>query len=173
MSEHNHHKTAYGPVDKIPYHHMTEYMTISAPDNSRSSTGISQDNNRGIPPFPMDPDANTTSPIPPDNILPSKPEFKVPANPLLPPEYQETINYENVQYLNGFLRSQIGKYIKVTQLFGSETIEDQHGYLVGVGLNYILLQEFETGNIIAVDYYTLKEVYVYHTAPNMPTYAEL
>ncbi len=164
MSEHNHHKVTYDPVNKIPYRHMTEYMTMNTPDNPGSGTGIS---------LTMDPDANAASPIPPDEILPNKPEFKVPANPLLPPEYQETLNYENVQYLNGFLRSQIGKYIKVTQLIGSETIEDQNGYLVGVGLNYILLQELETGNIIALDYYTLKEVYIYHTAPNMPTYAKL
>lgn len=173
MNGHNHHKVTYDPVDKLPYRHMTEYMTTSTPDNPGSGMGINQTNMNGVPSFPMDPDANTGTSVPDDGILPNRPEFQVPPNPLLPPEYQETINYENVQYLNGFLRSQIGKYIKVTQLIGSETIEDQHGYLVGVGLNYILLQELETGNIIALDYYTLKEVYIYHNTSNLPSYAEL
>lgn len=107
------------------------------------------------------------NPVPPP-VLPSAPQFQVPANPLLPPGYQEFINYENLQYLNGFLRTQIGKYMRVEQLVGSNNIEDRYGYLVGVGINYILLQELGTGNILAVDYYGIKSVYVYFNQTLLP-----
>ena len=104
----------------------------------------------------------------PDPILPENPQFQVPANPLLPPGYQEILSYENLQYMNGFLRTQIGKYLRVEQLVTSSQIEDRFGYLVGVGLNYILLQQAGTGNISAVDYYSIKYVYVYYNQSEVP-----
>ena len=81
------------------------------------------------------------------------------------------INYENLQYMNGFLRTQIGKYIRVEQIVGSTVIEDRYGYLVGVGLNYILLQEINTQNIMAVDFYNIKYVYIYYSQPTLLTNA--
>lgn len=108
------------------------------------------------------------NPVPPGGILPENPQFQVPANPLLPPGYQEILSYENLQYMNGFLRTQIGKYLRVEQLITSSQIEDRFGYLVGVGLNYILLQQAGTGNISAVDYYSIKYVYVYYNQSEVP-----
>lgn len=108
------------------------------------------------------------NPIPPDPVLPENPQFQVPPNPLLPPGYQEVLNYENLQYMNGFLRTQIGKYLRVEQLVTSNQIEDRFGYLVGVGLNYILLQQAGTGNITAIDYYSIKFVYVYYNQSEVP-----
>lgn len=104
----------------------------------------------------------------PDPILPENPQFQVPANPLLPPGYQEILSYENLQYMNGFLRTQIGKYLHVEQLATSSQIVDRYGYLVGVGLNYILLQQAGTGNISAIDYYSIKYVYVYYNQSEVP-----
>lgn len=112
--------------------------------------------------IPGIPDSN------PDPVLPEPPQFQVPANPLLPPGYQELLNYENLQYMNGFLRTQIGKYLRVEQLVNSTQIEDRFGYLVGVGLNYILLQQPGTGNISAIDYYSIKYVYVYYQQEVLP-----
>lgn len=108
------------------------------------------------------------NPTPPDPVLPENPQFQVPPNPLLPPGYQEVLNYENLQYMNGFLRTQIGKYLRVEQLVTSNQIEDRFGYLVGVGLNYILLQQAGTGNITAIDYYSIKFVYVYYNQSEVP-----
>jgi len=104
----------------------------------------------------------------PDSVLPENPQFQVPANPLLPPGYQEILSYENLQYMNGFLRTQIGKYLHVEQLISTNQIEDRYGYLVGVGLNYILLQQAGTGNISAIDYYSIKYVYVYYQPEGLP-----
>lgn len=120
------------------------------------------------------PDENGVETIPgipdpvPDQILPDNPQFQVPPNPLLPPGYQEVLSYENLQYMNGFLRTQIGKYLRVEQIVNSSTIEDRFGYLVGVGLNYILLQQPGSGNITAIDYYSIKYVYVYYQQEGLP-----
>lgn len=110
----------------------------------------------------------SSSGVIPPSILPEAPQFQVPNNPLLPPGYQETIDYENLQYLNGFLRTQIGKYMRVEQLVGSGNIEDRYGYLIGVGVNYILLQEIGTGNVSAIDYYNIKYIYIYYATPELP-----
>lgn len=115
--------------------------------------------------------AGTGSGVIPAPVLPEAPQFPVPNNPLLPPGYQEFISYENLQYLNGFLRTQIGKYMRVEQLVGSNMIEERYGYLIGVGINYILLQELGTGNVSALDYYNIKYVHIYYTNPSLPTSA--
>lgn len=105
----------------------------------------------------------------PGPLIPNAPIFKVPSNPLLPPEYQELLSYNDLQYLNGFLRTQIGKYMRVEQLVGSNIVEERYGYLVGVGNNYIILQELTTNNVMALDYYNIKMVYIYLSNPNLPT----
>lgn len=96
------------------------------------------------------------------NVLPVAPTFNVPDNPLLPPGYQNILDYETLQYMTGFLRTQIGKYVRIEQLIGSDTIESRYGYLVGVGINYVLLKELSTGNIMMLDFYNIKFVYIYN-----------
>ena len=48
------------------------------------------------------------------------PIFAVPSSPLMPPEYEQTIDYESIQYMNGFLHTQIGRYMRVEQMIGSD-----------------------------------------------------
>lgn len=73
-------------------------------------------------------------------VIPNSPTFQVPANPLLPQDYNEVLDYNAGQYLNGIFRTQIGRYVKVSQLVGSNTLEEFEGYLIGVGINYIILR---------------------------------
>lgn len=103
------------------------------------------------------------------NVTPGAPSFNVPANPLLPPGYQETLDYNSLQYANGFYRTQIGRYVRVDQLLGSNTMTTQEGFLIGVGYNYIILQEGFTENIIVVDIYSIKNMYVYYN-DRVPAY---
>lgn len=103
----------------------------------------------------------------PVEVLPNAPIFKVPANPLLPPEYQEVLNYNDLQYANGFFRTQIGRYVKVECLVGSNEIVVKYGYLIGVGLNYILLQEAVTGNVLSVDFWSIKFMYIYYNKQDL------
>ena len=92
----------------------------------------------------------------------------MPSSPLVPPEYEQTIDYDSVQYMNGFLRTQIGRAMRVEQMIGSDSTEDRYGFLVGVGNNYLLLQDITNGNVAIVDLYTVKYVYMYFGEPVFP-----
>ena len=96
------------------------------------------------------------------------PSFNVPSHPMVPPEYEQTIDYASIQYMNGFLRTQIGRYVRVEQLIGSGNTEERFGFLVGVGNNYLLLQDISDGNILVVDFYSIKFVYIYFGEPVFP-----
>ena len=101
-------------------------------------------------------------------ILPDNPSFNVPANPLLPEKYREVLDYNSIQYLNGILRTQIGRYVRVQQLVGSNVIQDYDGFLIGVGINYIILQDYSSENIRMLDIYGIKDVYVYYAEVENP-----
>lgn len=96
-------------------------------------------------------------------ILPNSPTFTVPANPLLPDEYSEVLDYNYLQYMNGIFRTQIGRFVRVQQLIGSNTIQDVDGFLIGVGINYIILQEYSNQDIRILDIYGIKQMYVYYS----------
>lgn len=101
-------------------------------------------------------------------VLPNSPTFQVPANPLLPPEYSEILDYTSLQYLNGLYRTQIGKFVRVQQLIGSDQQQDFEGFLIGVGINYIILQDYTSGNIRILDIYSIKSMYVYYAEITNP-----
>ena len=97
----------------------------------------------------------------------TSPSFNVPNNPLVPPGYSQTLDYDSLQYMNGFLRTQVGRYIQLEQLVGSNTITQRNGFLIGVGTNYIVLQEIATGNIMTLDVYSIKYIYIYYGKNDM------
>lgn len=66
------------------------------------------------------------------------------------------VTSESLQFLNGFIRTQIGRRVTIDFLVGSNMIETKSGYLLGVASNYILLNELESNNITACDYYNIK-----------------
>ena len=72
------------------------------------------------------------------------------------------VTAESLQYLNGFLRTQIGRKVHVEFLIGSNTMTDRTGVLVAVGANYILLNELETDDLLACDYYNIKFIRFYY-----------
>lgn len=111
----------------------------------------------------------TGTTVTPVNVLfPDAPLFEVPENPLLPPGYQETLDYTSLQYIHGFYRTQIGRYVRVDYQTTSNNMESLSGYLVGVGINYILLQDSITSNIMALDSYSIKLFYVYYNYEGHP-----
>lgn len=123
-------------------------MTPVIPDNGQSGQNVI-----GI---------NPQIPGSGEEIIPNAPTFMVPANPLLPEGYQEILDYNTLQYVNGFYRTQIGRYVRVEQLMGSNQIQLKEGYLIGVGINYIILQDGASGNIMILDIYGIKSMYVYY-----------
>ena len=67
----------------------------------------------------------------------------------------------DVNYTQGYLRSQIGKRMRVTFLLGTNLIQDRTGVLEQVGISYITLREDETANIVMCDIYSIKFVNIY------------
>ena len=105
-----------------------------------------------------------------NNMTGDTPNFAVPSHPMVPPEYDQNVDYDSVQYMNGFLRTQIGRSVMVQQLIGSGNTVDRYGFLVGVGNNYLLLQDITNGNILLIDFYTVKYVYIYYSQPVYPSF---
>ena len=147
---------------QIPRSDMTSVM------ENTNQVGSVQEENGDIPISQIDMTGdlggggNFTSPWSYPMVLPNSPTFTVPANPLLPPEYSEVLDYNALQYLNGIFRTQIGRYVRVQQLIGSNIVQDLDGFLIGVGINYIILQEYATPNIRILDIYGIKQMYVYY-----------
>lgn len=69
---------------------------------------------------------------------------------------------DSLQYLNGFLRTQIGRPVLVTFLVGTNTLTDRSGTLLGVGINYILINETQTDDVLACDFYNIKFIRFYY-----------
>lgn len=63
---------------------------------------------------------------------------------------------ESLQYLNGFIRTQIGRRVSIDFLVGSNTMVTKLGYLLGVASNYILINELDTNDITTCDFYNIK-----------------
>jgi len=69
---------------------------------------------------------------------------------------------ESLQYLNGFMRTQVGRKVLVDFLLGTNTFTDKSGILMGVGANYILLKESDSDDIVACDFFNIKFIKFYH-----------
>jgi hypothetical protein len=69
---------------------------------------------------------------------------------------------DSLEFLNGFLRTQIGKKVKVEFLIGTNTFTDKSGTLIGVGANYILLREADSDDILTCDFFNIKFVTIFY-----------
>lgn len=72
------------------------------------------------------------------------------------------VTRENLQYLNGFIRTQIGRRISIDFLIGSNNMVTKTGYLLAVATNYILINELDTNDITACDFYNIKFIRFYY-----------
>jgi hypothetical protein len=73
----------------------------------------------------------------------------------------QPISTEGTQYMNGFLRTQIGNRISVEFLIGTNTYLTKSGKLLAVGANYIILQESLSDDLLVCDFFTIKFVTIY------------
>jgi hypothetical protein len=67
----------------------------------------------------------------------------------------------DVQFTQGYLKTQIGRRVKVEFLLGTNTIEDRDGILVDVGISYIIINETDTDDLLLCDIYSIKFVRFY------------
>lgn len=66
--------------------------------------------------------------------------------------------YNNPLYTQGYLAENIGRYVKVEFLVGTNMFVDREGILKDVGISYIVLQEPETDDLLMADLYSIKFV---------------
>ncbi|MHB7979665.1 alginate lyase [Clostridium sporogenes] len=68
---------------------------------------------------------------------------------------------DDILYNQGFLKTQIGKRVKIEFLIGTNMLIDREGTLVGVGISYILINEVDTNDLIMADMYSIKFVRIF------------
>jgi hypothetical protein len=67
---------------------------------------------------------------------------------------------QDINYTQGYLRTQIGKRMLVSFLIGTSTYQDRTGVLERVGISYIILRE-EEGTELLCDIYSIKFVRIF------------
>ena len=67
----------------------------------------------------------------------------------------------NMEYMNDLLRTQVGKMADIEFLIGSNTTHIKRGQITGVGTNYIVIREYDTGRTTVGDFSDIKFVTIY------------
>lgn len=82
--------------------------------------------------------------------------------PITPWTQPMPVTTESLQFMNGFMRTQIGRKVTVEFLIGTNTLVDKTGTLLAVGANYILINEIETDDILLCDFFSIKFMKFYY-----------
>jgi hypothetical protein len=75
---------------------------------------------------------------------------------------QPLTTVDSVLFTPGFLRTQIGRVMRVEFLIGNNMLVDRMGTLVAVGASYIILREIEQDDLLLCDIYSIKFVRIYY-----------
>ncbi len=70
----------------------------------------------------------------------------------------------NAIYTPAFLRTQIGRLMRVEFLIGTNNLVDRIGVLADVGASYILLRSFENDSLVYCDLYSIKFITISTTS---------
>lgn len=82
--------------------------------------------------------------------------------PITPFNEPIPVTTESLLYLNGFLRTMIGRRVTVDFLIGTNTLTDRTGTLLAVGANYIVINEIESDDIVICDFFSIKFIKVFY-----------
>jgi hypothetical protein len=116
---------------------------------------------------PMNVPMGTTSAQPGGGVgqtMMQPPQTAQPADqlaPIMPTTEAQPLTTQSLEFMNGFLRTQIGKNVRVEFLIGTGTLVDKLGRLLAVGANYIVLRQAETDDIIVCDFFSIKFITFY------------
>lgn len=105
--------------------------------------------------IPTGPAYSTPMPVQ-QTVSPPIPQAPITSDGIVP----ETVL--NTAYTQGYLRTQIGKRVKVEFLIGTNMFVDREGTLMDVGASYIIIQEAETDDLLLCDMYSIKFVKFYY-----------
>jgi hypothetical protein len=64
-------------------------------------------------------------------------------------------------YTQGYLKTQIGKRMRITFLLGTNLLQDRQGTLEEVGVSYIIIKDIDTTTSTLCDIYAIKFVTIY------------
>lgn len=91
----------------------------------------------------------TPTPPPPPTVQPPKVDFEQEPGPPVTTD---------IEYTQGYLRSQIGKRVRIEFLIGTNLLTDRTGTLVDVGISYVIIRLQETDDLMLGDIYSIKFV---------------
>ncbi len=136
----------------IPYYTLPFCCYEERPDGTTQMVPQSQPTTpQGQPAFPQGQPMLPQSQ--PTQTITGGPQDLAPITPLTQPE---PLTLTSTEYLNGFLRTQIGRRVRVEFLIGTGTLLDRTGTLVGVGANYINLRLIESDDVMTADFFSIK-----------------
>jgi len=106
-----------------------------------------------MPTYPL-PAIGTTLPtgMPAGSNLGPPPAVSGPIGEMAPMTVQDTM------YVPGYLKTQIGRRVRVEFLIGTNGTTDRTGTLLGVGASYILIRPSDSDDVILCDLYSIKFV---------------
>lgn len=67
---------------------------------------------------------------------------------------------DNASYLQEYLKSMIGRLVKIDFLVGSDTLICKEGILKEVGTDYIVLEMLQSNDLLVGDLYSIKFVQI-------------
>jgi hypothetical protein len=74
---------------------------------------------------------------------------------------QMPVTVSSPLYTPGFLRTQIGKRMRVEFLIGTNNLTDRSGTLVAVGASYIIIRLVDSDDLMLCDIYSIKFVTIF------------
>lgn len=81
--------------------------------------------------------------------------------PALPTSEQPPTTVQSTLYTPGFLRTQIGKRMRIEFLIGTGAMTDRSGTLLAVGASYILIRLIDSDDLMMCDIYSIKFVTIF------------
>lgn len=70
--------------------------------------------------------------------------------------------FQDTRYMQGYLRTLIGRYMRIEFLIGTNQLRDREGTLLEVGISYIVIREAETDDNVMADVFAIKFVTVFY-----------
>jgi hypothetical protein len=88
-------------------------------------------------------------------IMPQTDMMPMDEEPMTPPVLS------NTSYTQGFLKTLIGKKVRISFLIGTSLLVDRVGTLLEVGVSYVVLQQIDATTKVMADLYSIKFVDIY------------
>lgn len=70
--------------------------------------------------------------------------------------------YQDPNYIQGYLRTLIGRFVKIEFLIGTSSLIDRTGVLLEVGISYVVLREAQTDDNLMCDIFSIKFIRAYY-----------